>query len=652
MVDYSVFDSLFDSAIVVGDDLKIVYCNEAAAQLAGSSVRRLTKGVRFPDVYQLKDPDLFVVAGGELGRDSAAPMREIDFTIKGSEKSGKLQVTLQPFSESGTKRWVILMHDVTLEETLHKKYQGELEQKEVYIRDLQDAKAKLEDYSKNLEQMVEERTAEVRTANRMLNAIMNSLGQGFVVFDQKGICSTIFTRACAEILEGVPAHRPIWEVLSLKGPEHEQFKKWMMAVFAEVLPFDSLADLAPNLYAHSKGHHITLTFYPIRADDGAITNLVMVATDRTREHEAEQALAKEQQYIQMVLKVIKSRDQFGLFLASARNLIEQLKTEIATRAHDFDFGAAFRTLHTLEGEAGLFSAAALRQSSRDCQEVLEPFKNGDQVNPTEVLAQLRNKVTELEGALAEFLVQNRELLEVLKVGGTRNVEVSLSKLLQFAQLLAQKSAPAELIERYSEDLLKQPLALYLRHFNEVAQHVALAQGKLLKPVEFDCDRVRIAPGSLDNLIASLVHAFRNAVDHGIEPVEKRGERGKEPAGQIRVTADLFLHQSQKWIRLMIEDDGGGIDPEALRPKLVERFPERDFGSADSFTVLQAIFLPGFSSRESVGQFSGRGVGMDAIKTEVEHLGGQVRVESQIGKGTRLILEFPEQRVAESFALAS
>ncbi len=653
MIDYSVFDSLFDSAIVVGDDFKIIYCNETAAMLAGSSVRRLTKGVRFPDVFLLVDPSLFVMgSGGEDGKASAASMRELNYTIKNSEKQGKLQVTVQPFMEGEAKRWAILMHDVTLEETLHKKYQGELEQKEVFISELQNAKAKLENYSKNLEHMVEERTAEVRTANRMLNAIMNSLGQGFVVFDRQGICSNIFTKACEDILEGSPAQFPIWEVLSLNAADVEMFKKWMFAAFTETLPFESLTDLAPSLYRHTMGRHITLSFYPIRADDNSITNLVMVATDRTREHAAEEALAKEQQYIQMVLKVVKSREQFGLFLVSARGLIQEMNVQMTKPADNFDFGTAFRTLHTLEGESSLFSAAAIRQASRDCQEVLEPFRQGEKVDAQGVLKLLKVAVAKLEFAFLEFLKQNQELLQILKVGETRNVEVSLDHLLRFAKMLYKHPTPLVLRTTFADTLLEQPLSIYLKHFNEVAQHVAQVQGKLLRPVHFDCDQVRVAPGSLDQLIASLVHAFRNAVDHGIETPDVRMERGKPDSGSIKVVAENFKVKSMNWIRLMIEDDGGGINLEKLRPKLIQRFPDKGFESLNDNEVMQGIFLPGFSSRDSVEQFSGRGIGMDAIKTEVEQMGGRVRVESQLDRGARLVLEFPKANAADLFALAA
>ncbi len=652
MVDYSVFDSLFDSVIVIDSDRKITYCNEAAAALAGSSVRRLSKGVVFSAVYELSDSNLFPMSGGEVGRDSAAPMQELNFKIVNSERIGKLQVTVQPFQEEGQPRWAIVMHDVTLEETLHVKYQGELEQKEGYIRELQAAKAQLEDYSKNLEKMVEARTAEVRHANRMLNAIMNSLGQGFLVFDSEGSCSDIFTKACEDILETNPSGKKIWDVLRLDKANIEQFKMWIQAVYSDALPFDSLIELAPNRYAHSAGRYVTINFYPIRSDEEKLSNLVLVATDRTREHEAEVALAKEQQYIQMVLKVIKGRDQFGQFLTSARNLIEKLKGDLVLPVDKFDFSAAFRTLHTLEGEAALFSAMTIRQKSRACQEILEPFKRGDVFDPKQMFNDLKQSIEALDAAYSEFLSAHKELLDVLRVGDTRNVEISLPKLLGFAKLLDESPTPLFVRERFSEDLFKQPLSNYIRHYGEVAQHVAQVQGKKISPVEFNCDGVRVPPGHIDGLVASMVHVFRNAADHGIEDPNHRKQINKPEFGNIHVDAESFGHERAPWVRLIVTDDGAGIDPVKIRAKLKEKFPDRDYTSLSDRDVIQTIFLPGFTSKEAVGEFSGRGIGMDAVKTEVERLNGRVWVESSPNIGTKLIIEFPESPASSPVATAA
>jgi len=652
-MDYGVFDSLFDSVFVVDGELEIKYCNEAAAALVGSSVRRLCRGTRLSAVLHFPDKDLFIMGTGNIGKDEPMAMRELDFKIPGTEKTGKLQVTVQPFESGEGARWTIVAHDVTLEETLHTKYQGELEQKEVYIQELQEAKGQLEEYSKNLEQMVEARTQEVQRANRMLSAIMNSLGQGFLTFDREGKCSNIFTRACEEILETNPSGQVIWDVLKLSGPDLAQMKKWIEIAFAETLPFDSIVELAPTRFAHSRGRFISLNYYSLRNDKSEITSIVLVATDETREREAEQALAKEKQYIAMVLKVLRNRDQFAQYLKAARVMIQSLKQMASQGEAEFDFGEAFRILHTIEGESGLFSAQIVRAAARNCQEVIEPIKRGNVSERESSFKRLIEKLAELELSLDDFIRENREILDVLRIGESRNVEVSVLKLLDFAKSLEDQKCPEPVLRKFREDLLRQPLGTFVRHFDEVAQHVAQSENKMVKRIEFDCDRVKVSPGFYDGLFASMVHIFRNAVDHGIEPPQERVEKGKPELGTIRFFAEYYEPTpTKRWIRIIIEDDGGGIDPKMLRARLANRQGAKDLNGVSDNEVIQSIFLPGFSSRDEVGQFSGRGIGMDAVKVEVDRLGGKVRVESELGRGTKLIIELPDEPIDEPFALSA
>src|SRR6185312_2471576 len=170
---------------------------------------------------------------------------------------------------------VVIARDVTIEEVLHAKYHKQLE--------------KLEDYSKNLEQMVEERTREVKRANVMLNAIMNSLGQGFFAFDSQGECLDFYTKACCDILEIEPARRKVWDVLKVSESDRVTFDMWMKAIFSESLPFESLRELGPSKFSHSAGRHIQLEYFPIRGENGAVISIVVVATDKTSETLANEA---------------------------------------------------------------------------------------------------------------------------------------------------------------------------------------------------------------------------------------------------------------------------------------------------------------------------------------------------------------------------
>jgi two-component system chemotaxis sensor kinase CheA len=136
----------------------------------------------------------------------------------------------------------------------------------------------------------------------------------------------------------------------------------------------------------------------------------------------------------------------------------------------------------------------------------------------------------------------------------------------------------------------------------------------------------------------LTHAVRNSLDHGIEPPEVRQAAGKDPEGTLKLRA------AQEGSHVIIEvfDDGAGIDVEKIRRKAIERgliTAERAAQQSER-ELLQMVFVPGFSTAATVTNVSGRGVGMDVVRTNVEKIGGKVEIDSRVGKGTTLRLRIP------------
>ncbi len=176
-IQYSLFDTLLEPVFVLNAERKVVYCNETAALVVGLSIRKITKGLRFDELFEFSEPIESLKRLIHIC--DATPYKEVTFkTAQGGE--GKVQITLQPiFDSMGDKNWIVFVRDVTLEERLQKKYRAELEQKEDVIKALEDAKAQLENYSKNLEKMVEDRTRELSRLNQTMSALLDSLGQGF-----------------------------------------------------------------------------------------------------------------------------------------------------------------------------------------------------------------------------------------------------------------------------------------------------------------------------------------------------------------------------------------------------------------------------------------------------------------------------------------
>ncbi len=183
----------------------------------------------------------------------------------------------------------------------------------------------------------------------------------------------------------------------------------------------------------------------------------------------------------------------------------------------------------------------------------------------------------------------------------------------------------------------QPVDRVFQKYNRLARDVARQIGKEAD-LEIDCGNTEVDKTILDALNDPLVHLVRNAVDHGIETPDEREAAGKPRKAKIRLSA------RQEGDRILIEvaDDGRGMRPEAIRAKAVEK----GLISADAAAGLEdraslaLILLPGFSTKEAVSDLSGRGVGMDVVKTNIEKLKGAIEIVSDPGRGSRFLISLP------------
>jgi two-component system chemotaxis sensor kinase CheA len=183
----------------------------------------------------------------------------------------------------------------------------------------------------------------------------------------------------------------------------------------------------------------------------------------------------------------------------------------------------------------------------------------------------------------------------------------------------------------------QPIGVVFGRFPRVVRDLSRKLGKQCNLV-IEGDDVEVDKTIVEALGDPLTHLVRNSVDHGIEMPECRQQHGKGPEGQVRLRA---FHQAGK-VCIRIEDDGGGIDPARLKTKAVEKGlidTETSFSMSDT-EALRLIFAPGFSTASQITDVSGRGVGMDVVRTNIEQLGGTVDVESVLGSGTAIHITLP------------
>ena len=183
----------------------------------------------------------------------------------------------------------------------------------------------------------------------------------------------------------------------------------------------------------------------------------------------------------------------------------------------------------------------------------------------------------------------------------------------------------------------RPLADGVRGFPRLVRDVSRQLGKQVK-FEVVGETTGVDRDILDGLEAPLNHLIRNALDHGLETPEERRAAGKNPAGTIRLEA---RHRAGM-LQIILGDDGRGIDLDRLRVKVVEKglTTAPVVSRLSEAELLDFLFLPGFSTKEEVTEISGRGIGLDVVQSMVQAVRGSVRVSSQLGKGTRFILQLP------------
>lgn len=183
----------------------------------------------------------------------------------------------------------------------------------------------------------------------------------------------------------------------------------------------------------------------------------------------------------------------------------------------------------------------------------------------------------------------------------------------------------------------QPIKKVFGRFPRVVRDLARSLNKDIV-LEMQGEDTDLDKNLVEALADPLIHLVRNSVDHGVEMPDVREQSGKSRTGKITLSAS----QEGDHIELAIIDDGGGMDPEKLRAIAVKR-GMMDEDAASRLTdkeCFNLIFMPGFSSKEKISDISGRGVGMDVVKTAINTLNGSIDIDSELGKGTKITIKVP------------
>jgi two-component system, chemotaxis family, sensor kinase CheA len=297
----------------------------------------------------------------------------------------------------------------------------------------------------------------------------------------------------------------------------------------------------------------------------------------------------------------------------------------------------------LASEADI-EAALAQQRSGDPRHVGEILVDNDVIQPAEVVETLKTQNEERPQTAESIRVDVRLLDDLMNLVG--ELVLARNQILQFTQshfdpAFTATSQRLNLITtELQEGVMKtrmQPIDNVWSKFPRIVRDLSLAVGKQAK-LEMEGRQTEVDKTLLEAIKDPLTHLIRNAIDHGLESPERRVAAGKSAEGTVRLSA---YHEGGQVI-IEIADDGAGIDASVIRRKAVSKgvLTADEAAARTDREIVNVIFQPGFSTADQVSNISGRGVGMDVVKTNIESIGGSVDVQTAVGRGTTFKVKIP------------
>ncbi|MEO7733570.1 MAG: ATP-binding protein [Kofleriaceae bacterium] len=443
---------------------------------------------------------------------------------------------------------------------------------------------------------------ELDLVNRDMRLVLENVEHGFVTVVRGGVMAG--TRSTiTETWFGVP--RP-----------HETFGAWIArtdentgalltllldAMFGDEMPSDLCIMQLPSRFSVGARHY-ALTYRPIfGAGTERVTALVVIVSDTTEQVKAEQAEAIQREQLAVFQQVLRDPRW-------ARDFVEDTEHQVAQLEGAGDH--ALRLIHTLKGNAGVFGLKAL---ATICHEV-ETCAQDEGRGPT------AHELATLGAAWRETAARIKPLVAE-QSAGLAVVESDLARL----EAAIRAGAPREQLLAMTDGLRCEPGERILNRLARQAATLGSRVGRCAVQTQVRSGGVGFPRAAWAPVWSAMVHAVRNAVDHGTEPASERVAQGKPAAMQL-----VFECASDRdGLRVRVEDDGAGIDWERVRQKARARGLPDDSAEA----LHEALFADGVSTRDDATELSGRGVGLAALREACAHVQATISVRSVRGAGT-------------------
>ncbi|MBP2637277.1 MAG: Histidine kinase, gyrase and HSP90-like ATPase [Firmicutes bacterium] len=541
-----------------------------------------------------------------------------------------------------------MVHRIKVNETELRQAVADLEQSRTEIQTQKTALEEVNAEQLIVQRQLQGRTQELNEAVGKIRNLLDNAGQGFLSFGEDLKVAGEYSAECVMLF-----NREIQQefVPTLLYPDDAGQQNFIQALFEKIFQEqdtylrENYLSLLPE-EIELDGSYVQIAYKLIpHSSVMARSELLLILTDITQKREMENKIQAERDVLALVVKAVSHQQEFTKVKADYMVFCHQELPEIlySSETAIAKLHKIFRGVHTWKGS---FAQLGLQHMAERLHKLeWDLGKLRDETNGNLTQAALMTCFANYQPeTLAQWLEQ--ELEQLRKVLGEQfflqdeTIVVESSKLHQLEEKIRHLLIPCQ-AEPLIEDLRRlryKPFAELLAVFPEYIADLALQQGKEIRAFAITGTRTLVDPEKYHDFAKTLVHVFRNAVAHGLETPDERLAAGKAAQGQIR--CQLEEHGAN--LVITVDDDGRGIDFGQIKEAAITKglCSEQNAAALPVEEAVKLIFADGFSGAKSVDELSGRGVGLAAVKQELEKLGGHIEVMTTVGQGTKFTFVLP------------
>jgi len=627
-------DQTTDSVYWIDSNGGFVYVNPAACDTLGYSRDELLT-MTVQDIDPNLPLDTWAKAWGELGEGRTLRRESCHRTKDG--RSLPVELLVNRLEIDGREYNCFVVHEISGCNQGQKHVRGLNEEIELQVARRTSALLEEIEGRERIETALLDEKEKIQT-------ILDNAGQGFLTFGPDLKIDLDCSEECRKLFDG-----EIWGRLfpELAFPNDDNQQEFLNSIFEDIFKNSDLGmheiflSLLP-LEICINGKHVHAEYKEILPPgDSQERKLMVVLTDITETLQLRNQIEEERNLLRMVVKAVTSYNEL---VESARDYIlfcqvqvsqildsgkttEDITYEIFRMIHTFkgmfsqlDFVYAVSRLHDLESQIRQLRAQPEKPTVDDIRKLM---------TTSGMEEWLEKDMRMLKDILGEKFFSREEVLDI--------TPSQLADIEQIVMILLSPAENKQLLPKLRQ-LRYRSFKSLLRNYPEFIRCLSERLQKPVKPLVIEGDDITVDPDRYRDFTKSLVHVFRNMMDHGIESEVERAEAGKSEEGNI----ECRLRVEDSSIFLKISDDGNGIDVNRVREKAIEMGicnKGRAQGMSDD-EIIELIFVDEMSTKDDTTDLSGRGIGLSAVKQELTRLGGQISIRTSPGEGTAYYFSLP------------